>query len=139
MLEFFLFDSDDRFFKFILQFNWRKYCGRVITNSFIHMIDDDFIELFPYKIYSDNLIKCNLLTNNKMVDRRQYYYLTPDLRKKIKPIKMHDLLKEQHFYRYMNDKYSCYAIELQPFLEYGKSLARTFFEAEHLPVWHEKT
>lgn len=106
------------------------------TNSFIHMIDDDFLEKFPYNVYIENTISCDILENGKLLETRDYYYVAFHLRKKIKPIKFHELIKDKPFYNFFNDGVDYYKLELAPFINFGKTHAKEAFDNNKMPVWH---
>jgi hypothetical protein len=106
------------------------------TNTFVHLIDDAFAGSFPFGLYSESKIECRILDRGKHLDRRSYYYLTPTLRSRIKPRKIHGLLKNCSFYKYEEGTPGFYSLKLGPFIDFGKSLAERSFNNNQLPVWH---
>lgn len=106
------------------------------TNTFIHLVDNEFSHLFPNRIYSEYPVAATLLKNNKVLDKRKYYYLTPEICKKIKPIKLHPFILKEKFYCFIDGDIKCYSLKLSEFVDHSKNLVKESFNLKQLPVWH---
>ena len=107
------------------------------TGSFIHAVDDAFADQFPYPLYSEKPIACRLLRDGMYVGTRVYRAITPDVRRSIKPIRLHALIQGKPFYRFVDGPMPFYGLDVQPFMEFGRSLAASAFNDGGLPVWHQ--
>lgn len=107
------------------------------TNSFIHMIDDAFCDLLPFRIYSEHPVTAHLFRGRTLIGVRRYFYITPDLRKRIHPRNFHPLLVNEECYRFVDGDIPFYSLELDSFLRFGHEVADNSFKANTLPPWYQ--
>lgn len=107
------------------------------TNSFIHMIDDEFCDLFPVRMYPENPVTAHLFRGKAPVSARPYFYVTPELRKRIRPRNFHSLLIKKECYRFVDGVVPFYSLQLDAFLRFGHEVAESLFKSNRLPPWHE--
>lgn len=106
-------------------------------NSFMHLIDDRKRNLFPYKLYSEIPIKAKIFNNKKFIHTGYYHYILPEIRSKMHFEKIHDIIKNEKFYKYVTSSFNAYSIELNEFLKVGEKMADDAFKFGDLPVWHK--
>jgi len=107
------------------------------TNPFIHLIDRHFLDKLPYAMHSEKPLMGELYRGKKFVDRRGYYFVPPEFRKKIKPRNLTPLLLDKPFLTAVTSPAPAYCLELQPFVEFGMKLAERAFAAGCVPPWHQ--
>ncbi len=107
------------------------------TNPFIHLIDRHFLDKLPYPMHSEQPLVGELFRRKEFVDRRRYYFVPPDFRKKIKPRNLTPLLLGKQFLQVVQTPAPSYCLELQPFVEFGMQLAERAYAAGCVPPWHQ--
>ena len=107
------------------------------TNPFIHLIDRHFLDKLPYPMHSEEPLMGELFRRKEFVDRRPYYFVPSDFRKKIKPRNLTPLLLDKPFLKVVRTPASAYCLELHPFVDFGMQLAERAFAAGCVPPWHQ--
>ncbi len=110
----------------------------VNTNSFSHFPDEPCFERYPFPIYSDRPLHCLVFDGGRPLFSKDYHYFTLALRRRIRPGRFHDLMKDQTFYRFAEGDVRAYVLELEPFVRYASRHAEEAVAAGRLPVWHEE-
>ena len=105
------------------------------TNAFIHMADDKYKDAYALDIYSRQPVKADIFEDGKHVDTRHYYYVNPELRKRIRPDKMMDFLEHKAFFQFFRDPFPGYMLELGPFVELCSEMAQNAVSRGRMPVW----
>lgn len=111
------------------------------TNSMFHLVDDPFVERFPFPFYSHDLIDCHILDQGRPVDRRKYRYLLPSLRRRIRPGLLHARWLGEPFYRAVESDGPGprgYSLLLGEFVARGRELAREALDRGEMPEWHRR-
>lgn len=121
----------------------RKYNSYVVglgvnvhTNSFIHVIDDILIDKFPYKLYSNTKTPAKMFVNKEPATTGSYYYILSEIRRRLRPEKLHDVMKGKAFYKFITEPYNSYSVELNSYINFGVEEGMKSFEQNALPVWH---
>jgi aminoglycoside N3'-acetyltransferase len=109
------------------------------TNSFAHLLDEPFLAQLPVRIYPDRPVSATILRDGITVATGEYYYITPDVRRTIRPERILDKIAGRAFFRTVDGAPPCYGLDLQEFVEFGTRLARESLAAGQLPVWHQRT
>jgi aminoglycoside N3'-acetyltransferase len=108
----------------------------VNTNSFGHFPDEPCVDRYPFPVYSDRPLHCHVLDGGRPLFSKDYHYFTLSLRRRIRPGRFHDLMKNQAFYRFAVGAVQAYVLELDPFVRYASKHAEEAVAAGRLPVWH---
>lgn len=108
----------------------------VNTNSFMHFLDEPFLDRVPVPVYPRAPRHARVLRDGVLLAEGDYYYVTPELRQAIRPAGLMEALANQPFFRCFPGEWPCYALDLRPFLAFGVELARGAFAAGKLPVWY---
>ncbi len=108
------------------------------TNSFAHMADDHFTELFPYPLYTPEPLHCRTYKSGQLVHTGDYKTVTVELRRKIKPGLLQPALLGQAFFQRVAEPAQAYCIEVAPFVDFMVERARQSFNLGHLPLWHKQ-
>ena len=106
------------------------------TNSFIHLIDDEFTDLLPVRMYSEDPVTAHLFRGKTLISVRRYFYITPELRKRIHPRSFHPLLVNEECYRFVDGAVPFYSLKLDSFLKLGHEVADSSFKSNKLPPWY---
>jgi aminoglycoside 3-N-acetyltransferase len=110
----------------------------VNTNTFGHFPDEPYLGRYPFPVYSDKPLHCDVLEGGRPLFSKDYHYFTLALRRRIKPGRFHDLMKGQAFYRFAEGDVRAYVLELDPFVRYASRHAEEAVAAGRLPIWHEE-
>jgi aminoglycoside N3'-acetyltransferase len=107
------------------------------TNVFIHVLDEILSAKLPYNLHSDKRVKTRVFENKEFRFEKEYYYLLPEIRRKERPEQLHELMKDESFYRFNSNLFDAYSLELAPFLKFGKELGDQAIAKGDLPIWHK--
>lgn len=111
------------------------------TNGFFHLLDDPFVHLFPFPVYSEQPVPADIFDNGTLLMSREYHYVLPSLRRRIRPRNLHERIKDKSYYRHVgygseNDALG-YSLKVPPFVDDGQAMARDALAQGRLPVWHD--
>lgn len=106
------------------------------TNSFAHMADDVFAARFPYDLYTRKPLHCEIRQRGQRVHAGDYYAVTVDLRRRIKPALLQPHLVGRSFFRELVSPVQAYRLEIAPYIEFMTASAQESFDQGCLPLWH---
>lgn len=106
------------------------------TNSFAHMADDQFLECFPYPLYTPEPLRGRVFKGGQVLHAGYYKTVTVELRRKIKPGLLQSSLMGKPFFQWVAEPAQAYCIEIAPFVAFMLELARQCFNQGYLPFWH---
>lgn len=108
------------------------------TNAFIHLIDEQLKNSYPFKLYEESAFMLRLIDRQSQESRITSQLLTSEITKKIKPRKLKPHLLTEPFYKEhrLNETHS-FSLKTPEFVKFGNSITQRFLKTTGFPLHYE--